>query len=49
MRERDSLYRDHMLDCIERIHRYTGMDLSRFFDSDLVQDLPDLEEALRKA
>jgi len=38
MHERDSLYRDHMLDCIERIHRYTGMDRSRFFDSDLVQD-----------
>lgn len=36
--EADQLYIRHMLDCIERIERYTNADESRFKGSPLIQD-----------
>ncbi len=36
--ERDQLYVEHMLECIERVERFTGQDRNRFMRSDLVQD-----------
>ena len=36
--ERDLLYVEHMLECIERVERFVGKDRTRFMQSDLVQD-----------
>jgi uncharacterized protein with HEPN domain len=36
--ERDQVYIEHMLECIDRIARYTVDDPSKFFQSELVQD-----------
>ncbi len=34
----DSVYVEHMLDCIQRIDKYTAGNRERFFGSTLVQD-----------
>lgn len=34
----NSVYIDHMLDCIQRIDEYTGRDRERFFESSLIED-----------
>jgi len=34
----DSLYREHMIECIERIYQYTQLDRGVFYSSSLVQD-----------
>lgn len=36
--ERDQLYVEHMLECIERVERFAGQDRSLFMQSDLIQD-----------
>lgn len=36
--ERDEIYIEHMLECIERIERFIENDRERFIRSDLVQD-----------
>ena len=36
--ERDQVYVEHMLECIERVERFVGKDRNRFMQSDLVQD-----------
>ncbi len=36
--ERDKIYQEHMLECIERIERYTCNERKCFTDSDIVQD-----------
>lgn len=36
--ERDLVYVEHMLACIERIERFTCQSYSQFMQSDLVQD-----------
>ncbi len=38
MSERDRLYLDHILDCIERIKTYSERDRSIFLSSEMVQD-----------
>jgi hypothetical protein len=34
--ERDQLYVEHMLECIERVERFIGQDRTLFMQSDLV-------------
>lgn len=36
--ERDQVYIEHMLECIERVERFTGSDRNLFMHSELVQD-----------
>jgi uncharacterized protein with HEPN domain len=36
--ERDQVYVEHMLECIDRIERYSGNDRTRFMQSEIVQD-----------
>jgi uncharacterized protein with HEPN domain len=36
--ERDQVYVEHMLECIDRIERYVGNDRGRFMESEIVQD-----------
>ncbi len=36
--ERDKIYVEHMLECIERVERFTGNEKNRFMESELVQD-----------
>jgi uncharacterized protein with HEPN domain len=36
--ERDQVYLEHMLDCIDRIERYVENDRARFLQSEIVQD-----------
>ena len=36
--ERDQVYVEHMLECIERVERFVGQDRNFFMQSDLVQD-----------
>ena len=35
---RDNIYLQHMLECIDRIEKYTGHDNPRFFDDTMLQD-----------
>ncbi len=35
---RDKIYVEHMLECIERVERFTGNEKNRFMESELVQD-----------
>jgi uncharacterized protein with HEPN domain len=36
--DRDRIYVEHMLECIDRIERYVESDRSRFMASEMVQD-----------
>ena len=36
--ERDQVYVEHMLECIDRIERYVENDRGRFMESEIVQD-----------
>jgi uncharacterized protein with HEPN domain len=36
--ERDVVYVEHMLECIERVERFVGQNRNQFMQSDLVQD-----------
>jgi uncharacterized protein with HEPN domain len=36
--EKDKVYVEHILDCIDKINQYTGSDKQRFIGNDLVQD-----------
>lgn len=36
--DRDRIYVEHMLECIDRIERYVGDERSRFMESEMVQD-----------
>jgi len=36
--ERDQIYVEHMLECIERVERFAHQDRNKFMRSDLVQD-----------
>jgi uncharacterized protein with HEPN domain len=36
--ERDLVYVEHMLECIERVERFIGQGRNQFMQSDLVQD-----------
>ena len=36
--EKDKVYVEHILQCIDKINRYTGSDKQRFISDDLVQD-----------
>jgi uncharacterized protein with HEPN domain len=36
--ERDQIYVEHILECIEKINKYTGSDRNRFMHDQLIQD-----------
>ncbi len=36
--ERDQVYVEHMLECINRVERFVGLDRNLFMQSELVQD-----------
>ena len=36
--DRDQIYVEHMLECVDRIERYADNDRARFMNSELVQD-----------
>lgn len=38
LNDRDQIYVEHMLECVDRIERYADNDRARFMNSELVQD-----------